>query len=61
MRSPYCEAAGTGAGGGGPVAVTGKGMAVLGAVVWRHRSDGEERERDFMAIAIVQVSKSMFF
>ena len=36
-RSPYCDAAGTGAAGGGPVAVIGSGVAVLGAVVCSER------------------------
>lgn len=34
--SPYWEAAGTGAGGGGPGAVVGRGVAAVGAVVCRH-------------------------
>ena len=34
--SPYWEAAGTGAGGGGPGAVVGRGVAEVGAVVCRH-------------------------
>lgn len=36
-----------GAGGGGPVAVMGRGMALLGGVVWRHwKSEGEMDGRD---------------
>lgn len=34
--SPYCDAAGTGAAGGGPVAVMGRGVAALDVEVWRH-------------------------
>ena len=36
MRSPYCEAGGRGAAGGGPAARMGSGFASLEVVVWRH-------------------------
>ena len=35
-RSPYWDAAGCGAAGGGPVAVMGRGLAFREVVVWRH-------------------------